>query len=231
MVDQPDRVGADRQRRRVGQRRGDAHVVRGLDDARATELGVAVADHDRQAHGDGIDRMGERVDQRHRAAIAAAVIVRAPVADADRRVDHDRVRLHAVLERGGIDVGLERGTGLAHRVGGAVELAGAVVAPAHHGAHRAVDVHQHGRGLAGVIFLAVLAQRIFDGGFRGVLQIEVERGAHHEDALGHRFREGVDQLLAPGRRPNRGNSSARGRRGGRRGWRGCGGRRTPDPRS
>ena len=53
-----------------------------------------------------------------------------------------------MLQRGGIDVGLERRAGLAHRVGGAVELAGAVVAPADHGAHRAVDVHEHRGGLA-----------------------------------------------------------------------------------
>ena len=96
VVDQLHGVGADRQRRRIGQRRGDAHVVRRLDDARAAELGVAVADHHRQAHGNGVDRMGERGDQRHRAAVAMAVIVRAPVADADRRIDHDRTRLHAV---------------------------------------------------------------------------------------------------------------------------------------
>ena len=43
--------------------------------------------------------------------------------------------------------------------------------------------------------LAVLAQRAFDRVLGLVLQVGVERGAHHEHALGHRFREGVDQLL------------------------------------
>ena len=105
------------------------------------------------------------------------------------------VRLEAVLERGGVDVGLERGARLAHRIGGAVELAGAVVAAADHGAHRAVHVHKYGGGLAGVIFAAVLAQRIFHRVLGRMLHIGVERRAHHEDAFGHRFREGIDELL------------------------------------
>ena len=46
-----------------------------------------------------------------------------------------------------------------------------------------------------MIFLPVLAQRVLDRILRLVLEIEVERGAHHEDAFGHRFGEGVDQLL------------------------------------
>ena len=121
--------------------------------------------------------------------------MRAPVADADRAVDHDRGRLHAVLQRGGVDVGLERGAGLAQRVGGAVELARAVVAAADHGAHRAVEIGDHHGGLAGVVVAAVLAQRILDRVLGGALQAGVERGAHQEHALVHRFRERVDELL------------------------------------
>ncbi len=116
-------------------------------------------------------------------------------------VDHDRGRLEAVHQRGGVDVRLERGAGLAQRVGGAVELALAVVAAADHGAHRAVVIGHHRGGLAGVIVAAVLAQRILHRLLGGALQADVERGAHQEDALGHRLRERVDQLLHLVERP------------------------------
>ncbi len=98
-------------------------------------------------------------------------------------------------QRGGIDVRLERGARLPQRVGGAVELADAVVAAADHGAHGAVILHDHGGGLRGAVFLAVLLQHGLDGVFGLALQVDVERGAHDEDALGHRLREGVDELL------------------------------------
>ena len=126
------------------------------------------------------------ISQRHRAGIAAGIVLRAPVADADRRVDHDRGRLEAAaLQRGRVDVGLERGAGLAQRVGRAVELAFAVVAAADHGAHRAVVLHQHRGGLPGLVFAAVLAQRILDRALRLPLQVEVDREPRHEHALRH----------------------------------------------
>ncbi len=64
-------------------------------DLGAADLGVAVAERDRQLHRDGVDRARQRRGQRHRAGIAAGIVLRAPVADADRRVDHDRGRLEA----------------------------------------------------------------------------------------------------------------------------------------
>ena len=105
------------------------------------------------------------------------------------------VGLKPLLERGGVDIGLERGAGLAQRIGRAVELAFAVVAPADHGAHRAVGIHQHGGRLLGVIFAAVLAQRILDRLLGVLLQVEIDREPRHEDALVHRLRQRVDQLL------------------------------------
>jgi hypothetical protein len=94
--------------------------------------------------------------QRHRAGEAAGEVVRAPVADADRRIHHDRVRREAIHQRGGVDIGLERGAGLAQCIGRAVELAFPIIAPAHHGAHGAVGIHQHSRRLFGVVVVAVL---------------------------------------------------------------------------
>src|SRR5215469_16000608 len=127
--------------------------------------------------------------------MAAAVVLRAPVSDAYRRVDDDRGRLESVHQRGRIHIRLERGTRLAHRIGRAVELAFAVVAPADHGAYRAVDVHQDRGTLFGLVFATVLPQRVFDRLFRVLLQVDVEREAYHEDALVHRFGQGIGQLL------------------------------------
>ena len=156
---------------------------------------------DRQLHRNDVDRAGDRLRQRHRAGIGVAVVLRAPVADADRAVDHDRGRLEAVHQRGGVDIGLERRAGLAVGVGGAVELAGAIVAAADHGADAAVEIGDHGRGLGGVIVAAELAQLVFDRFFGGALHVHVDRGADHEHALGVGLREGIDQLAHLVERP------------------------------
>jgi hypothetical protein len=55
-------VGADRQRRRIGQRRVDTEVARGLNDLGAAELGVAVAKRDRKFDRNDVDRVGDGVD-------------------------------------------------------------------------------------------------------------------------------------------------------------------------
>ena len=195
-------VGADRQRHGVDERRGDAHVARHLDDAGAPGLGVAAAGFGGEADGDGVERARQRRRQRHGARVAAAVILGAPVADADRRVDDDRIRLAAGVEhRGEIDVGLERGAGLAHRVDGAVELADAVIAAADDGAHRAGLGFDHGGGgLADVILLAVLADRLLDRLLRLGLKAGVERGAHGQHAVVAEL-AGVGELLDLGEGP------------------------------
>ena len=55
--------------------------------------------------------------------------------------------------------------------------------------------------LAGAVIVTVLAQRGFDLVLGVVLQIGIERGAHHEEAFVDRFREGVDQLAHLVERP------------------------------
>ena len=194
-------------------------------------FGELAAERDRQLHRHDVDRARDRLRQRHRAGIGVAVVLRAPVADADRAVDHDRGRLEAVQQRRGVDIRLERRAGLAIGVGGAVELAGAIVAAADHGADAAVEIGDHGRGLGGVIVAAELAQLVFDRFFGGVLHVHVDRGADHEHALGVGFREGVDQLAHLVEGPveiivRRVLVAAVDRD-----WRDCGGRRTPGPRS
>ena len=91
----------------------------------------------------------------------------------------------AVLHRGGVDIGLEGGAGLAQRARGAVELAGAVVAAADDGAHRAVGLDDDDGALGDAIFLAVLAQMELQRFLGGALDVHVDGGARHHrvDAL------------------------------------------------
>ena len=91
-------------------------------------------------------------------------------------------RREAVFHRGGVDIRLEGRAGLAERLGGAVELAGAVVAPADDGAHGAAGFHDYHRAFGNAVFLAVLAQIEFDRFFGGALQIHVDRGVRDHRA-------------------------------------------------
>ena len=67
------------------------------------------------------------------------VLVRA-LLDLDRRIEHDRRRLVAVVDRGRVDERLERGAGLALGLDGAVELA--------HGEGKAADDGEHAARVA-----------------------------------------------------------------------------------
>src|SRR6266542_3909553 len=188
-------VGADRHGGGIGQRRAQASFARGISDLGAADFRIAVAERDRQLHRNDVDRAHQRLRERHRAGKAAAVVFRAPVADADRRVDYDRGRLEPVHQGSGVDIGLERGARRAHGVGRAVELALAVVASADHGAHRAVDVHQHRGALLGLVFAPVLLERVLECLLGVVLQVDVEGKAHDEHALVHGLGQGFGQLL------------------------------------
>src|SRR5205085_7844634 len=77
----------------------------------------------------------------HRPAVGIAVVLRTPIADPNRRIDHNRGRLHAIRECTGVDVRFERGTRLVQRVDRAVELSLPIVAAAHDGVHAAAPVH------------------------------------------------------------------------------------------
>src|SRR5260370_32631016 len=102
VLDHGDFVSADRQRRGIGQRGLDAEAARDLDDLGAASLGsfplvfriVAelTADRDRQLYRNDVDRAGNRLRQCHRAGVGVTIILRAPVAEADWTVDHDRGR-------------------------------------------------------------------------------------------------------------------------------------------
>ena len=67
------------------------------------------------------------------AEIAEAFLARRALIGAERAVDDDRGRGHAVVERGGIDDRLEGRARLAQRLGGAVEIGAAHVEAALHG--------------------------------------------------------------------------------------------------
>ena len=171
-------VGADRQRYRVGQRRGQAHLAGRIDDAGAPEFRVAVADDDRQFHRDRVQRMRERADEWQRAHVAAAEVMRAPIADAHRRICDDGLGVDLPRhQRGQIDEGLERGARLALRVRRTVELARPIIATADDGPYEAGRFHHHGRRLLRVIGRPMLAQLILDHRVGMFLKADVEAGA------------------------------------------------------
>ena len=157
-----------------------------------------------EPHRHGVDRLGDRRGQRHAAGIAAAVVLRRPVAPADRPVGYHRFRRQALLHRGRIGIDLERRARLPQRLGGAVELAGAVVAAADDGPHGAVVLQHHDGAFRDAVVLAVLAQVEFQRFLGGLLQVEVDGGARHHrvdavfagDALG--LVEGVVEEIVGG---------------------------------
>ena len=75
------------------------------------------------------------------------------------------------IKRGRVDIGLERRARLPQRIGRAIELAGAIVAAADHGAHAAVGSGHHHRSLVDVILVAELAQVVFHRFIGRLLQI------------------------------------------------------------
>ena len=89
----------------------------------------------------------------------------------------------AVFHRGGVDVDLERRSGLQKRARGAIELAFAVVAAADHGPHRATILDEHDGSLIDSIAFAMLPKTQFKGFFRGLLEDQVDGGAHDQRVL------------------------------------------------
>ncbi len=189
LFDHLDAVGAERQRHRVGQRRGDAHLARGGDDLGAAVLGLVprvatVADVDGQAHRHRVQRLRQRLGEGDAPGRLVVVVVRAPIAEAQRRAGGDRVRLEpARHHRGEVDVRLERGAWLAQRVGRPVELARTVVAAADDGAHQSAWIEHHRRRLLGVVGRPVLAELVLDDFLRVALQGDVEAGAHRQHSF------------------------------------------------
>ena len=95
---------------------------------------------------DGVERLRQRLLQRDLAAVAVLEVRRAPVADADRRVQHEcRPAASRARAPPSQTNGLNAEPGLPARRDGPVERARAVVAAADHGAHRPGRGVQHDR--------------------------------------------------------------------------------------
>ena len=109
-------------------------------------------------------------------------------------VDDGRRFEFAGHQRRQIDVGLERRARLAQRIGGAVELAGAIVAAADQGAHRAVGLEDDDGSLLGMILLAELAQAVFQRFFGLPLDARIKRRADRQHAVVAEF-AGLRQFL------------------------------------
>ena len=133
----------------------------------------------RKAHRHRVDRLGERLRQRHLALVVALVVARRPAVPGDRRVRDRRLRREAVRHGGGIDIDLEGGARLPARLGRPVELALAIVAPAGHGAHGArvgpAVLHHHDGALRDVVVLAILPEARLQRLVGDVLDVRVHR--------------------------------------------------------
>ena len=175
-----------------------------------------------------VDRMGKRVVERHGVALAGGEVLRRPVAAGGTAAAHDGVRrVFSRLERGEIDVRLERGAGLAVGVGGAVELALAVVLAADQRAHGAVVFHDDHRALLEMAGVA----RLWRWSSRAIARpssASPDRRWCGRRGCGPPCRASA---AAPPRRPSRGTSRAVGSRRARRSWRGSCGRHRPGLRS
>ena len=112
------------------------------------------------------------------AVIPAGVVLRRPVADGDGFVGDERIGVGAGPHGRQVDEGLERGAGLAQRLGGAVELALAIIDAAHHGEHPAVGPHGHQCRLAGPHAASGALQRLLHGALGDLLQRGLVAGAH-----------------------------------------------------
>ena len=188
------RQAADRHRRVGRERGGDAHPVsQARDPFRAhfqPDFGV-----------DRVVRVGRRVGQRVGARVVAFVVVYDELFRAVRARNDEflllrgpgGVRRDSVLQRRGQVECLERGARLALAVGGQVERAFVVAAPADHRAHLAggvFDRHDRRGGAAGV------GEVVVDRLFGGALQFEVERRLHAQASVeGARSAVAFDHLL------------------------------------
>jgi hypothetical protein len=123
---------------------GDAQPSRCLDH-------LAPPDALGKLQGDAVEGAREGFAQGHPAIELAVVIVRVIAGDGDRAVVHHIARAHPRLHGGEIDEELEGGAGGPERLGRAVELAGAVIAPADHGPDRAIGRKGDQRRLAGIL--------------------------------------------------------------------------------
>src|SRR5690606_1497004 len=94
----------------------------------------------------------------------------------DRRVVAHAVGCAAGFKRRHIDKRLERGTGLAARLGCAVELAGGIIIAADHGAYGTGTVDRDERALSDVKLLAVFVDQPPDRFFSELLQGKVDGG-------------------------------------------------------
>ena len=110
----------------------------------------------------------------------AAIVVRRPGAQGHGGVLARVRRLEPGLHGGPEDEGLERGSGLAFGLGDAIEGAGLVIEPAHHGPDRAVGGQGHESPLRDVQALSRAGYDIAHRGEAEGLQARIDGQAHHQ---------------------------------------------------
>ncbi len=130
----------------------------------------------REPHRHRVERLRQRLGQRHRPEILVSVIFRPPVLQLDRPVVANGVGREAVLQRGEVDERLEGRAWLAFRRHRAVELVLDIAAAAHQRPHRAVRRHRHQRALLDAEFLALLGDLLDHRLFGDPLQRRIDGG-------------------------------------------------------
>ncbi len=138
------------------------------------------ADLLRQAHGDGVDRLNQRLLDGDSAAIPAAIVFRRPGADMDRGVHPGVRRLHPCLQGRRVDERFERRSRLSLRLNRAVEAAEAMVDAAHQGADVPVGTERHQRRLADPSLAALRLDHPAHHLRGGGLGVPVDRELHHQ---------------------------------------------------
>ncbi len=135
---------------------------------------VAGPSFQREPHRDRVERIRQRLGQRHGAEIFVLEIFRLPAPHRDRRVLAHRVGRKSVFERGEIDERLEGGAGLAFRRYGAVELALLVAPAADQGANGAVRRHGDEGAFADAEFFSALGEPVDESLLCVVLQRRID---------------------------------------------------------
>ena len=140
---------------------------------------VLGSDFEPQLHRDGIEGHRQSLRQGHRPKIFMAVVLRLPSLDVERPILPDGLRRQTGFDRGEINERLEGRTRLTLGRQRAVILAVGIIAPAHHGAHRAIRRDRHQRALADVEPDALGRELVNDRGFSDRLQLRIDGGFDH----------------------------------------------------
>ena len=154
----------------------NAHKMGRLDDG-------GPADIDHQPDGHRVVGLGDSRCQRDAPAVFPRIVSGRPAADGDRRIHHHAGGRISVQKGGQIDERLERRSRLPFRIGGAVELAVFIIAPADDGFHSPFRRHGHRGHLRKPVARPFRIDNLVDNSLGCRLQLYVNRGLDFDDEI------------------------------------------------